>query len=230
MTELFPNRNLNSLYIILDCIFLVAFAIYFLKTKRYTALVIGVLGGLLYFLADYGGFYLLLGTRKVSGANTFWFLLWLSMSYGFTNMSWMYLWFAEKKSRLEISTLIMLWWFCAAIISKGAGSAFQQISIERGTGGYHWLMAVFLFVGYAIVIAKNLCAKNENEKWPLLEILAIGILVQFAWEAILLVTGIRSAGIRTLIVDSLMETNLGSPFMYFIYLGIEKFKAKKKID
>lgn len=48
--------------------------------RKYLAALFGLFGGLLYFLVDYGGFYLLLGTREVSGADPFWFLLWLSMS------------------------------------------------------------------------------------------------------------------------------------------------------
>ncbi|MEL3907397.1 MAG: hypothetical protein P1P64_00065 [Treponemataceae bacterium] len=221
-TTIIPNRTLSSLYVILDIIFLLGFALYFIKTKRYIPLLVGLLGGLLYFIVDYGGFYLLLGTRKVVGANTFWFLLWLSMSYGFTNMVWMWLWFAELKNRLEYSLLIIVWWFSAAIISNGLSTHFSTITIERGTGGYHWIMAVFLFVGYAFLILKNLSTKDEEKKYPILDILAIGLLVQFAWETVLFITGIRNAGIRTLIVNSLMETNLGAPYMYLIYKTINK--------
>lgn len=212
-----PNRTLNGLYIILDCVFLFAFAFYFIKTKRFVPLIVGIIGGLLYFIVDYGGFYLLAQTRKVIGANTFWFLLWLSMSYGFTNMVWMWLWFAEPKNRLEYSLLIILWWFSVAVISNACGTNFPSISIERGTGSYHWIMAVFLFIGYALLIFKNLTVSSETEKAPLFRILAIGLLVQFSWEAILLVTGIRNAGFHTLIVNSLMETNLGAPYIYLIY-------------
>ncbi len=50
---------------------------------------------------------------------------------------------------------------------------------------------------------------------PLYIWLAIGVLVQFGWEAGLLLGGIRSAGfasfgekLRTLTVNSLLETNL----------------------
>lgn len=221
-----PNRTLSSLYVILDTFFLLGFALYFIKTRRYIPLLVGLLGGVLYFLVDYGGFYLLLGTRKVVGANPFWFLLWLSMSYGFTNMVWMWLWFAEPKNRLEYSLLIIVWWFSAAVISNGLGTHFSTITIERGTGGYHWIMAVFLFLGYAFLILKNLNTKDE-QKYPILSILAIGLLVQFAWETVLLITGIRNAGIRTLIVNSLMETNLGAPYMYLIYQAINKNKNER---
>lgn len=220
-----PNRTLNGLYIILDCMFLLAFAFYFIKTKRYIPLLVGILGGLLYFIVDYGGFNLLAQSRKVEGASTFWFLLWLSMSYGFTNMVWMWLWFAEEKNRLEYSLLIIVWWFSVAVISNALGTHFPTISIQRGTGAYHWIMAVFLFIGYALLIFKNLTASSEAEKAPLLQILSIGLLVQFSWEAILFITGIRNAGLHTLIINSLMETNLGAPFLYLIY---KKFAQKTK--
>ena len=220
--ELIPNRSLSSLYVFLDCAFLVLLAFYFLKSKRYIPLLVGILGGLLYFVVDYGGFYWLLETRKVVGANPFWFLLWLSMSYGFTNMAWMWLWFAEPKNRLEFSLLIIVWWFSAAVISNGAGASLPVITIQRGTGGYHWIMAVFLFVGYAWLLLKNLSATRDDERVPLWSIISIGLLVQFAWEFILFITGIRNAGLRTLVVNSLMETNLGAPYIYLIYTTVSK--------
>ena len=59
---------------------------------------------------------------------------------------------------------------------------------------------------------------------PLYIWLAIGVLVQFGWEAGFLLGGIRSAGfasfgekLRTLTVNSLLETNLGMPYVYAIF-------------
>ena len=64
---------------------------------------------------------------------------------------------------------------------------------------------------------------------PLLWLLAIGILVQLGWEAGLLLGGIRSAGfetlgekLRTLVINSLLETNLGIPYMYLIYIAYRR--------
>ena len=57
--------------------------------------------------------------------------------------------------------------------------------------------------------------------------MTIGVLVQFGWEAGLLIGGIRSAGFFTveeklvpLIVNSLLETNLGMPYVYFIFIAV----------
>ena len=37
-----------------------------IATKRYMAVIAGLIGGIIYFAVDYGIFYLLLGTREVS--------------------------------------------------------------------------------------------------------------------------------------------------------------------
>ncbi|MFQ9871929.1 MAG: hypothetical protein ACLRVT_02565 [Oscillospiraceae bacterium] len=55
-------------------------------------------------------------------------------------------------------------------------------------------------------------------KW----ILAIGILVQFGWEAVLAITGIRNQSLQTLIVNSLLETNLGLPYLFLIHRAVNR--------
>ena len=58
----------------------------------------------------------------------------------------------------------------------------------------------------------------------ILWLFVIGVAVQFGWEFSLLLGGVRSGGMefgeqmRVLAVNSLMETNLGLPAMYCIYL------------
>lgn len=220
--EVVAARVLNELYIYLDIGFLLILLGILLYTKRYTAAIFGFLGGLLYFLVDYGGFYLLLGTRVVSGADPFWFLLWLSMSYGFTNFVWIWLWLDRDKHSLEWSVLIISGWLTSALLSQNFGSGFAEISISRGTGSYHGIMAILLFVGYGILCLKNIRAKEEKDRVDLKWILAIGILVQFSWEFILLITGIRPQGILPLVVNSLLETNLGLPYLYFIHKAVTK--------
>lgn len=102
------------------------------------------------------------------------------------------------------------------------GGNFAPIAISRGTGAYHGIMALILFVGYAILCIHNIRTTDETRKINILWILAIGILVQFAWEFVLLVTGIRNPSFMTIVVNSLLETNLGLPYMYFIHQAVSK--------
>jgi len=90
--EVIAARSMNTLYIIIDIVFLCCFTGILIYTKRFQALIAGMLGGILYFIVDYGIFYHLLHTRVVNGADPALFLLWLSMSYGITNFAWIWLW------------------------------------------------------------------------------------------------------------------------------------------
>ena len=135
-------RDLNSLYIILDCIWLAVFAGILWMTGKKQALVVGLLAGVLYFIVDYGFFYLALGTRRVDGADTFRFLFWLSMSYGFTNFAWIWLILENDGRRLEWSLIPIIGWVAVGLLSQEFGSGFRQIHIERYVSGYHADMAV----------------------------------------------------------------------------------------
>jgi hypothetical protein len=219
--EVIPAREFNFLYIYLDSVWLLILFFILIYTKRYIAAISGIVGAAIYFIVDYGIFYLLLGTRTVSGANTATLLLWLSISYGFTNFAWIWLWLDRDGYALEWSILIISGWFTTALLSKNFGSNFALISIQRGTSSYHGVMALILLVGYAILIIKNIKQSGKaKEKINIFWILSIGVLVQFSWEAVLLISGIRNPGFMPLIVNSLLETNLGLPYLFLIHRAI----------
>ena len=188
--------------------------------------------GIVYMLVDYGIFYLLLHSRSISEGNSlFWVLLWMSMSYGFTNFTWIWLWVSRDEHLFEWSLLI--WWFCCPLITQTFAGEAVPIAIERTTGAYHGYMAVILFVGYLGLILYNMCQIDRAKPIRIPWLLAIGILVQFGWEAGLLIGGIRSAGfsdigqkLHVFLVNSLLETNLGLPYIYCIYIAYSKKYTK----
>ena len=216
--EVIASRVFNLLFIYLDILWLVTLFVILLVFKRYQAIIAGLAGGIIYFLVDYGIFYLLLDTRVVQGANIAWLLLWLSMSYGFTNFVWIWLWLDRDGHAIEWSVLIISGWIATAFLSQSFGGAFDSITIYRGTGSYHGIMALLLLIGYAILVIKNI--KQKETKIKILWILAIGILVQFSWEAVLLISGIREPSIVPLVVNSVLETNMGLPFIFLIHQAI----------
>ncbi len=219
--EVIPARTLNGLYIWLDIAFLLFFLGLLLWQKRILTLLFALFGGVLYFVVDYGIFYRLLGTRVVENADPFWFLLWLSMSYGITNFAWIWLWIRKDEHLLEWSVLILCWWIACPLLSQNFGSGFETIRIYRGTGSYHGVMAGLLFIGYAILCVRNF-RKPKEERVRIWWLLIIGVLVQFGWEFSLLITGIRDAGVMPLIVNSLIETNLGIPYIWFIWRAVSR--------
>lgn len=241
MGEIIVRRQFQPLYIGLDIIFLMVFAFLLYKKKKYMTLAVGFVMGIVYMLVDYGIFNLLLGTRSISeGYSMFWVLLWMSMSYGFTNFTWIWLWISKDKNLFEWSLLILCWWFCCPFITETFAKG-EPIVIERTTGAYHGFMAAIMFIGYLGLIIYNLFQREKSRRINILWLLAIGILVQFGWECGLLLGGIRSAGIgsiyeklRTLIVNSLLETNLGMPYIYVIFIAYssrfnERFGRRNKM-
>ena len=186
---------------------------------------VGIVMGFVYMLVDYGIFHLICHSRTISdGYSLFWVLFWMSMSYGFTNFTWIWLWLSKDEHLFEWSLLILSWWFCCPLITQTFAGDAAPIVIQRTTGAYHGVMALILFVGYFGVIVYNLFQRNRAKRMNIPWMLAIGVLVQFGWEAGLLLGGIRSAGftswaakLQPLIVNSLLETNLGMPYVYCIF-------------
>ena len=220
-----PTRNLNLLYIILDCIFLAVLLALLIRKQRYSTIIFALFGGVLYTIVDFGGFYLLSHTRTVyidgvlqDAGGTFAVLLWMSMSYGFTNFMFIWVLVGRDSYAKYWIFLILMWWMICPSISEMGGEA--TITTSRTTGAYRGWMGVCLVVSYLILIVLLLRKSPKDAFVNVLRLCAIGIAVQFGWEFSLLVNGIRpmnAASIRTLIVNSCLETNLGMPLIYAIY-------------
>lgn len=226
--ELIARRQFVPAYIALDTVFLLALAGLLLWKKRRMAALVGGIMGVVYFIVDYGVFHLICHSRSIEGGSLFWTLLWMSMSYGFTNFAWIWLALDKDEYLIEWSLLILCWWFCCPMLAQLIGFGQMPIVIQRTTGAYHGWMAAILFVGYLLAVMRNLRESDRKCRIDLLRLLAIGIAAQFAWEAALLLGGIRSAGLdfaeklRPLIVNSLLETNLGMPYVYLIFVALTR--------
>lgn len=227
--ELIARRQFVPAYIALDTVFLLVLAGLLLWKKRRMAALVGGIMGVVYFIVDYGVFHLICHSRRsIEGGSLFWTLLWMSMSYGFTNFAWIWLALDKDEYLIEWSLLILCWWFCCPMLAQLIGFGQMPIVIQRTTGAYHGWMAAILFVGYLLAVVRNLGESDRKCRIDLLRLLAIGIAAQFAWEAALLLGGIRSAGLdfaeklRPLIVNSLLETNLGMPYVYLIFVALTR--------
>ena len=148
MTELIAQRQFAPLYIWLDTGFLLVFAGLLAFRKRYMTLLVGMAFGMVYMAVDYGYFHLVCHARSISGGSLFWVLLWMSISYGFTNFAWIWLWMDKDPNLFEWSLLILLWWFCCPQLAAAFGGSAEPIVIQRTTGAYHGGMAAILFIGY----------------------------------------------------------------------------------
>lgn len=220
--EIIARRVFNPTYIILDTIFLVFFLALLLIRKRFATVLFSLFGGILYMIVDFGIFHLALHTRSIEGGSMFWVLLWMSMSYGITNFALIWTWLKKDEHTVEYTAAIWIWWICCPIISKMGGE--PTITIQRTTGAYHGFMAVIMAVSYFALIVYNVLQKDKDKRFKIAWLFVLGVLVQLGWETGLLIGGIRSEGLEplqklmTLVTNSLVETNLGLPALYCIFL------------
>ena len=222
------ERMFNYVYMYLDTAFLVALLAFLIVRKKYLTAIFGLFGGLLYFVIDFGIFHLATGSRHIEGGDMAAVLWWMSMSYGFTNFVWIWMWYSRDEHKFAWTALIVFWWFCCPMLAETFGQNSPTVHIWRETGAYHGYMALILFTWFAAAIVFNIVVKDKKKHFPLAWLFATGVAVQFGWEFMLLVGGIRSAQIvgsfsdklMTLVVNSLLETNLGSVTSYVIYVAI----------
>lgn len=233
-SEVIAARQFPLLYVFLDTAFLIGLCALLLWRRRRCTLLFGLFGGVLYMLVDYGIFHLLTGSRSITFTDApgavstseslmFWILLWMSMSYGITNFVLLWVWMGKDEHATEWTLLIFVWWICAPMIASAFGSELGTVSIARTTGAYHSYMAIIMLVCYAAAIVYNLLRSDRLTRFPLLRLFLLGVGVQFAWEIALLIGGIRSPGfepmeiVKTFVVNSLLETNLGAVPIFAIY-------------
>ncbi len=140
-SDVIARREFMPTYIWLDVAFLIGFAALLVWRRKYMTLLVGLVMGSVYFAVGYGAFNLLTHSHSISGGSMFWVLLWMSVSYGFTNFSWLWLWLSRDRHLAEWSMLILVWWFCCPLMPQTFTARFasgmQPIVIQRTTGAYH---------------------------------------------------------------------------------------------
>lgn len=224
--EIIAQRVFSPLYITLDSVFVAGLLVALFVKKRYLTALFSIFGGILYMIVDYGIFHLALRTRSIENGNLFWVLLWMSMSYGITNFALIWIWLNKDELYREFTAAIWVWWICCPMITATFGGNMTQIKIQRTTGSYHGYMALIMIVSYLGIIIYNFTRKDKTQKFNVVWLFTLGVLAQLGWEVGLLVGGIRSAEfdpftkIMTLVTNSLVETNLGLPAIYCIYLAV----------
>lgn len=239
-----PTRNFSLAYILIDTVFVILFVYLLWRQKKKICFLWALFGGVLYWVVDWGLFYFASQSREIyfyysDGVSTLcnWWqtglvLFWMSMSYGILDFAFIWLWLEKDKHALEWSTLIVVWWITCPLMADFLNNLIPGMlyfQTTRGTGKYHGIMGLFMVVGYGIVLVRNILEKDK-ERIPIVRLFVIGFLSQFLWEFLLFVFGVRSQNygndttriITTMLRDSLVETNLGLPYIYFIQKAVSK--------
>ena len=129
---------------------------------------IGVLAGILYLLVDFGIFHLVCHSRSITeGYSLFLVLLWMSMSYGFTNFAWIWQWISKDRDLFLWSFLILLWWFVCPLLCDLQScryAADRHSAYNRGISRVYGSYLVSRIFGSDCVqsVAEGICRSYQS--------------------------------------------------------------------
>ncbi|MFX1378798.1 MAG: hypothetical protein ACFFA4_06855 [Promethearchaeota archaeon] len=228
MVNAIVTRTIGMDFIYLDLIFL-SIWIFFLIRKRYWLSIIwGVCGWLIYIFTDYILWYLITQTRSYTGPlDPLIFFLWFCFSPGFVQFSYVFVMFEKRNvNDLIIFTLLFyLGWIFVGYGSELIPLDDRLIEVSRDMNianqRFNEVIMVLINIGVALI----LYFKKKLRLEDILYIFLIGTLVEFSLEFSLAISGIRQAqGVWTLellIINTLLEFNLGIVLMYLLWAFIK---------
>lgn len=232
-------RLFGADFMLFDLIFMAIWIVLLVRGKHFRPLAIGLFGFVVYFIADYGFWYTLAGTRVFYELPSFLtpltFLLYFSVTYGIIQFSYVALMFSDRqdlyfgddRDKLLWSTVLLGGWILFGAISQllplnDAPIHIARIMTEQRIGQVVMVLAEYLF----LVILAYL-GKFELTWKKILYIAAVGIFVHFSMEFSLLILGIRNVDLFNLAFNSLLEFNTGAPILYLLVVGLKQYFGKE---
>ena len=84
------------------------------------------------------GYFIFSGNQGSNRSKYSILLLWLSISYGFTNFSWIWLWLDRDRHALEWSILYIMGWLSTALLSQNFGDSIPGDINTEGNNKLSW--------------------------------------------------------------------------------------------
>jgi len=231
MTDAIVARTIGIDFIYLDIIFIIIWVSFLIKRKYWTPIKWGLLGWVIYIFVDYVYWYLITQTRHYTGPlDPFLFFLWFCLSPGFVQFSYVIVMF-EKRNKNELLFWTLLFYIGWTIVSVGSQILPINdtiIEVYRDMNVENQRLNELIMVLINIIIAAILYYKKKLRLEDILFIFLVGTLVEFALEFTLSVSGIRQEqggwSLITMIINTLLEFNLGIILMYLLWVP---FKIRK---
>ncbi len=231
MSEAVVARTIGIDFIYLDILFIIIWVSFLIKRKYWTPIKWGLLGWIIYIFVDYVYWYLITQTRHYTGPlDPFLFFLWFCISPGFVQFSYVIVMF-EKRNKNELIFWTMLFYIGWTLVSVGSQLLpLNDIIIEvyRDMNVENQRLNELIMVLVNIIIAAALYYKKKLRLEDILYLFLVGTLVEFGLEFTLSVSGIRQEqggwSLITMLVNTLIEFNLGIILMYLLWVP---FKIRK---
>jgi len=231
MTTSVVARTIGMDFIYFDIIFITIWIFFLVKRKYWTPILWGLLGWIIYIFVDYVYWYLITQTRHYTGPlNPFLFFMWFCVSPGFVQFSYVIVMF-EKRNRNELlfwTSLFYLGWTLVSVGSQLIPLNDTIIEVYRDMNVENQRVNELTMVLINIVVAAILYFKKKLRLEDIIYLFLVGTLVEFALEFTLSVSGIRQEqggwSLFTMIINTLLEFNLGIVLMYLLWIP---FKIRK---
>ena len=149
---------------------------------------------------------------------TFIFMFWFSFSYGLM-FSWMFLMFERKKEGLWWTLLLWGGWILIGMLSQHLPIMDDVFVTNRHMGGALIFQATVVLAGFVLLFILRYSWKT------VLYLFMVGFLCHFMMESALWITGIRPGSLSIMLINSLVESNMGVPLLFILY---DKVIRKKR--
>lgn len=196
---------------------------------------LGLAGALITFLADDIWMYHIQKTRILDVPfSPDLYLVCGSFTAGMVMFSYVIVMFSATKTSTKVfwTAFLYLGWGAIAFLSQWIPIDDRLISMERDMSGAQWMQIGMVTGGYLVlVVLKYKWKAMEPLTWPRMAYLfLVGVLVIFAMELTLWLSGIRPAeeGLDVLIFNSLLQFNVGIPVLYIVWTFITQAKTKEQ--
>jgi hypothetical protein len=216
-------------YIYLDLVFLAVFTVLLAVNKKKIPLLAFILGGVVIFIIDWLFWMQVFKIRTLSLPPEFlsflpqyWaetlFMFWFSMSYGLM-FAWMFLMFDKKNNRFAWTALLFGGWLSIAFLSQFLQINDNLIETVRLMKSSRIKQIIIVALGYGALFLLKYRLKK------ILYLFLVGCGIHFMMEFSLWISGIRPSSLDLLLVNTLVESNMGVPVLYIFW---DKVLSKPK--
>lgn len=222
-------RTFGIDYIFFDLIFLAVFHVLMFRYRKTIPLVAFWLGGLAIMIIDWGFWLQVFSIRELTLPESFlsswpqyWrvftFMFWFSFSYGLM-FSWMFLMFERRKEGLWWTLLLWGGWILVGLLSQWIPFKDAEFVTLRHMGDSRLTQSLIVVAGYLLLFVLRYPLKT------ILYLFMIGFLCHFMMESSLWIAGIRPGSMDVMLINSLVESNMGVPILWILY---DKVLMKRK--
>lgn len=225
------SRTIGIDFIYFDLLFLAIFIFFLIRKKYWIPIIWGFVGWGLYLLIDYYLWYIVMGSRTYLGpVNPHLFFMWFTFSPGFTQFAYCFVMFEKRNKRemLGFTLLYFLGWIAVGSLSQliPLNDTIIKVARDMSAGNQRLIMILVALGNVVIALFLRLTKKIRWEDF--FYIFIVGTLVELNLELSLLVSGIRleqgTWNFGLMVVNILVEFNVGITFMWLIFRGFEKMR------